>query len=121
MNDDPGHKAAEEILQQKRDDSYGDRTGIPRVPAIADWTHCTTCCVRRDHVYDSEMKAWRCGFCGVVNTSMTERRKAITAVAEKHLKKNPEVTIIEDPPKGWSPCQYEIDGSYCPVCKKGEE
>ncbi len=107
MIDDPGHDAAEEIINQYLDVSYVDITGIQMLPEICEWSHCTACCVRRDHIYDLEMEAWRCGFCGVVNTSMTERRK--------------EVTIIEDPPKGWSPCQYEIDGSYCPTCKKGEE
>ncbi len=90
MTNDPGHEAAEEILQQKQDDSYGDRTGIPLVPEIANWTHCSACYIRRDHVYDAEMKAWRCGFCGIVNSTLTRFRAVATAIAEKYLKENPE-------------------------------
>ena len=91
MSDDPGHEAAEKILQQEQDDSYGDKPRrILPVLEIANWTYCLGCYVRRDHIYDPEMKAWRCEFCGVVNVSMTQRRAAITEVAETYLEENPE-------------------------------
>lgn len=57
---------------------------------IDNWTHCTACYVRCDHVYDSEMDAWRCEFCGIVNEELTRLRKAIVAVAKSYLKENPE-------------------------------
>lgn len=57
---------------------------------IANWTHCNACYIRREHVYDPEMKAWRCGFCGVVNENLTQLRKIVTTVAEAHLEENPE-------------------------------
>ena len=67
------------------------------------WTHCKACYIRRNHVYDSEMEAWRCGFCGVVNDELTQLRKnlpiasltsfprrSVIDVAESYLEKNPE-------------------------------
>lgn len=66
------------------------RMTMIKLTNVDNWTHCKGCCVRRDHIYDPEMKAWRCEFCGLVNVSMTERRKAITTVAETYLKENPE-------------------------------
>lgn len=94
MSDDPGHEAAEEILQQAQDDSYSDRLRkVLPVPEIANWTYCLACYVRRDHVYDPEMKAWRCEFCGVVHEALTRFRKVVTevtGVAETYLEENPE-------------------------------
>ena len=93
MNDDLGHKAAEEILQQKQDNSYSDTPRVLSVPEIANWTYCLACYVRRDHVYDSEMKAWRCEFCGVVHEALTRFRKVVTEVtkvAESYSENNPE-------------------------------
>ena len=29
-------------------------------------------------------------------------------------------TVIENPPKLWSPCMYEIDASYCESCGRGD-
>jgi len=91
MNDDLGHEEAEKILQQEQDDSYGDelRRVLP-VPEIANWTYCLGCYVRRDHIYDPEMKAWRCEFCGIVHEALTRFRKVVTEIAEKHLEENPE-------------------------------
>jgi len=85
MNNDPGHEAAEEIVQTEQDNYYSKM-----VISVDNWTHCEACYVRRDHVYDSETKTWRCEFCGIVNKSLTQFRKAVTEVAEKHLEENPE-------------------------------
>lgn len=57
---------------------------------IDNWTHCIACYVRRDHVYDSEMEAWRCGFCGIVNDELTQLRKSVTSIAKKYLEENSE-------------------------------
>ena len=75
MNNDFGHNAAEETAQTKQDNHYSDMAD--RFPSMVgkNWTHCVGCYIRRDHVYDSEMKVWRCGFCGIVNEELTQRKK----------------------------------------------
>jgi len=83
MNDDPGHDAAEKILQEKEDARLNDL--VERDAAKnkdTNWTHCTACYVRRHHIYDLEMKAWRCEFCGVVNDALTRFRTVVTEVEE---------------------------------------
>ena len=97
MSDDPGHKAAEEVLRLEQDanlDALVD--GLARIATknnATNWTHCVGCYVRRDHIYDEEMEAWRCGFCGVVNNALTQLRKIaaeVAKVAETYLEENPE-------------------------------
>lgn len=93
MNDDPGHEAAEEITQQEQDDYISDIVdGLVLMPKNIDnnWTYCKACYIRRDHVYDSEMKVWRCDFCGVVNNALTRFRNVVIEVAETYLEENPE-------------------------------
>lgn len=93
MSDDPGHEAAEEIMQQAQDDYHEDMVRMRALSGIGNWTHCKACYIRRDHVFapvnESGTKVWRCGFCGVVNEELTRIRKNITAIAENHLKENP--------------------------------
>ena len=91
MNNDPGHDEAEKILQQEQNDSYGDKPRrILPVPEIANWTYCWSCYIRRDHVYDSELEAWRCEFCGVVKASLTSfPRRSVIDVAETYLENHP--------------------------------
>lgn len=75
MNDDPGHNVAEQILQTEQDDHYGDMADADKLTSsIAIWTHCTSCCVRRDHIFDLVSQAWRCEHCGVVNMDLTQMR-----------------------------------------------
>ncbi len=90
MTDDLGHDAAEKVLQQEQDDNYDDRARVLPVPEIANWTYCLACYVRRDHIYDPEMKAWRCEFCGIANNALTRLKKVIAEVAKKYLEENPE-------------------------------
>ena len=58
--------------------------------SIDNWTHCIVCYIRYDHVYDSETKTWRCGFCNAVNKELTQLRKVLTTVTETYLEENPE-------------------------------
>ena len=94
MNDDPGHEAAEEVLRLEQGanlDALVD--GLARIATknnATNWTHCVTCYIRRDHIYDSEMKAWRCEFCGRVNDALTRLKEVIAEVADNYLEKTPE-------------------------------
>lgn len=105
MNDDSGHDAAEKILQQEQDDRLSDLVEKTATKNnITNWTHCTACYVRRDHIYDFEMKAWRCEFCGIVNDALTRfkevetetpsltssPRRSVIDVAESYLEDHPE-------------------------------
>jgi PHP family Zn ribbon phosphoesterase len=58
--------------------------------SIDNWTYCTDCYVRENHIYDSETKTWRCEVCGKVNNYLTQIRKAVRTVAESYLEDNPE-------------------------------
>jgi len=94
MSDDPGHKAAEEVLQQEQDDVLDDLVdGLERMATKnndTNWTHCVACYIRRDHIYDSEIKAWRCEFCGRVNDALTRLKEVIAEVADIYLEETPE-------------------------------
>lgn len=50
------------------------------------WTYCLACYVRRNHIYDPKMEAWRCEFCGVVNNALTQFKKVAKEVAEENPK-----------------------------------
>ena len=58
--------------------------------SIDNWTHCIHCWQRQDHIWDAEAKAWKCSVCKEINWDLTRTRRAVTDVAERYLKENPE-------------------------------